>query len=80
LTSSPRGTAQAAAAIVDDMGDPRKWLVEHGADDIEHAGGSLYAHLNRVYDRLGAVTTSEASSVTGPGWPPQRSSRTPAEC
>jgi hypothetical protein len=47
------------------MGDPRKWLVEHGADDIEHAGGSLYAHLNRVYDRLGALGLDEPLRMAG---------------
>ena len=33
----------------------RAWLREHGADDIAHAGGSLYAHLGRVHDRLASL-------------------------
>ena len=33
----------------------RAWLREHGAETIEHPGGTLYAHLGRVHDRLGAL-------------------------
>jgi|1186.fasta_scaffold106722_2 hypothetical protein len=33
----------------------RDWLRQHGADTIEHPGGSLYAHLSRVYGRLGRL-------------------------
>ena len=31
------------------------WLREHGAEAIDHPGGTLYAHLGRVHDRLGAL-------------------------
>jgi hypothetical protein len=37
------------------MGDVRQWLRERGADRIEHAGGSLFAHLCRVHDRLAGL-------------------------
>src|SRR5688572_29589183 len=33
----------------------RAWLRERGAETIEHPGGTLYAHLGRVHDRLGAL-------------------------
>jgi hypothetical protein len=33
----------------------RHWLRERGAGDVPHAGGSLYDHLGRVYDRMGAL-------------------------
>lgn len=33
----------------------RAWLREHGAETIDHPGGTLYAHLGRVHDRLGAL-------------------------
>ncbi|MET8154633.1 DUF6817 domain-containing protein [Actinoplanes sp. NPDC049668] len=33
----------------------RAWLRERGAESIEHPGGTLYAHLGRVHDRLGAL-------------------------
>jgi hypothetical protein len=32
----------------------REWLRERGADAIEHVGGTLYAHLCRVHDRMAA--------------------------
>jgi hypothetical protein len=35
--------------------DVRHWLRERGAEMIEHPGGTLYAHLGRVHDRLGAL-------------------------
>jgi hypothetical protein len=31
----------------------RAWLRQHGAETIDHPGGTLYAHLSRVHDRLG---------------------------
>ena len=34
------------------MKEVQDWLRDRGADEIEHAGGTLYAHLNRVRDRL----------------------------
>ncbi|GAA3338728.1 hypothetical protein GCM10020358_19860 [Amorphoplanes nipponensis] len=33
----------------------RAWLRERGAEHIEHPGGTLYAHLGRVHDKLGAL-------------------------
>ena len=33
----------------------RAWLRDRGAERIEHPGGTLYAHLGRVHDRLGAL-------------------------
>jgi hypothetical protein len=32
--------------------DVRAWLRERGAETIDHPGGTLYAHLGRVHDRL----------------------------
>lgn len=36
-------------------GDVRAWLRERGAQTIPHPGGTLYAHLSRVCERLGAL-------------------------
>jgi hypothetical protein len=36
------------------------WLRERGAESVPHAGGSLYAHLGRVADRLAGHGASEA--------------------
>ena len=33
----------------------RAWLRERGTEEVEHPGGTLYAHLGRVHDRLGAL-------------------------
>jgi hypothetical protein len=33
----------------------RAWLRERGAERVAHPGGTLYAHLGRVHDRLGAL-------------------------
>ncbi|MGA5298675.1 DUF6817 domain-containing protein [Nucisporomicrobium flavum] len=35
--------------------DVRAWLRERGAETIEHPGGTLYAHLGRIHDRLAAL-------------------------
>lgn len=35
--------------------DMRAWLRQHGAETIDHPGGTLYAHLSRVHDRLGRL-------------------------
>jgi hypothetical protein len=43
----------------------RDWLLERGADSIEHAGGSLYAHLGRVHDRLTALGLDEELQLAG---------------
>jgi hypothetical protein len=45
--------------------DAKAWLFERGADDIEHAGGSLYAHLCRVHDRLAALGLDEDVRLAG---------------
>ena len=47
------------------MRDPRAWLRDRGADEIEHAGGSLYAHLCRVHDRLAALGLDEDVRLAG---------------
>lgn len=31
------------------------WLRERGTEAVDHPGGTLYAHLGRVHDRLGAL-------------------------
>jgi hypothetical protein len=31
------------------------WLRDRGAESIDHAGGTLHAHLSRVHDRLAAL-------------------------
>jgi hypothetical protein len=35
--------------------DVQEWLRQRGAETIEHPGGTLYAHLCRVHDRLGTL-------------------------
>ncbi|MDG4780382.1 hypothetical protein O7614_12095 [Micromonospora sp. WMMD961] len=35
--------------------DMRAWLRQHGAETVGHPGGTLYAHLSRVHDRLGGL-------------------------
>ncbi|MET8838127.1 DUF6817 domain-containing protein [Micromonospora sp. NPDC004540] len=35
--------------------DTRTWLRGCGAEAIEHPGGTLYAHLCRVQERLAAL-------------------------
>jgi hypothetical protein len=35
--------------------DMRTWLRRHGAETIDHPGGTLYAHLSRVHERLGRL-------------------------
>jgi len=47
------------------MRDPQSWLRERGADRIDHAGGSLYAHLGRVHDRLTALGLGEEVRLAG---------------
>lgn len=43
----------------------RAWLRERGAEQIPHAGGSLYEHLNRVRDRLALHGLSEDEQLAG---------------
>jgi hypothetical protein len=40
-----------------------QWLRARGAESIPHAGGSLYAHLGRVADRLAGHGASEAECL-----------------
>jgi hypothetical protein len=43
----------------------RAWLRQRGAETIEHPGGSLYAHLNRVRDRLAALGCDRDTQLAG---------------
>jgi hypothetical protein len=43
----------------------RAWLRERGAETIDHPGGTLYAHLGRVHDRLGALGHGEDVCLAG---------------
>ena len=43
----------------------RAWLRERGAEKIDHPGGTLYAHLGRVHDRLGALGHDEPTRLAG---------------
>ena len=43
----------------------RGWLREHGAETIEHPGGTLYAHLLRVHDRLRADGADPDTALAG---------------
>jgi uncharacterized protein DUF6817 len=43
----------------------RAWLRDRGAETIDHPGGTLYAHLGRVHDRLGALGHDEPTRLAG---------------
>jgi hypothetical protein len=43
----------------------RDWLRQHGAEAIEHPGGTLYAHLNRVHDRLATLGCDRDTQLAG---------------
>ena len=43
----------------------KAWLRERGAERIDHPGGTLYAHLGRVHDRLGALGHGEPVRLAG---------------
>jgi hypothetical protein len=43
----------------------RQWLCELGAERIPHAGGSLYQHLGRVFERLGALGLDADVQIAG---------------
>ncbi|WP_155370235.1 DUF6817 domain-containing protein [Catellatospora vulcania] len=45
--------------------DLREWLRGRGAETIDHAGGSLYAHLSRVHDRLVRLGLSADVQLAG---------------
>jgi hypothetical protein len=40
-------------------------LMVRGADELDHAGGSLYVHLHRVAKRLGSLGASETLMLAG---------------
>jgi hypothetical protein len=46
-------------------GAVRAWLRRHGAETISHPGGTLYAHLCRVHDRLGTLGTGADLRLAG---------------
>ncbi|AGZ42612.1 DUF6817 domain-containing protein [Actinoplanes friuliensis] len=41
------------------------WLRERGAETIDHPGGTLYLHLGRVHDRLGALGHDPGVQLAG---------------
>jgi hypothetical protein len=43
----------------------KAWLRERGAQTIDHPGGTLYAHLGRVHDRLGALGHDPSVRLAG---------------
>ncbi|MER5458432.1 DUF6817 domain-containing protein [Micromonospora sp. NPDC002389] len=43
----------------------RDWLREHGAERIDHPGGTLYAHLCRVGERLAALGCGSDVATAG---------------
>ena len=43
----------------------RVWLRRHGAEQIAHPGGNLYAHLCRVSERLAVLGCSSAVQAAG---------------
>jgi hypothetical protein len=43
----------------------RAFLREHGAESIEHPGGTLYAHLCRVQERLAALGAAVPGQLAG---------------
>ena len=43
----------------------RDWLRQRGTETIEHPGGTLYAHLSRVYDRLGRLGLDDDTRLAG---------------
>ena len=42
-----------------------RFLLDHGADRIDHPGGTLYAHLNRVAEQLAAWGASDEVVLAG---------------
>ncbi|MEV4135434.1 DUF6817 domain-containing protein [Dactylosporangium sp. NPDC049742] len=43
----------------------RAWLRQRGAEAIDHPGGTLYAHLSRVHDRLGRLGSGAEVRLAG---------------
>jgi catechol 2,3-dioxygenase-like lactoylglutathione lyase family enzyme len=50
---------------VDRRAHAERFLVSHGAEEIEHPGGTLLAHLRRVADQLAAWGASEDLVLAG---------------
>lgn len=46
-------------------GDVHVWLRQRGAETITHPGGTLYAHLCRVHDRLGELGLDPDGRLAG---------------
>jgi hypothetical protein len=51
--------------VTADVAAVRELLRARGAESIEHPGGTLYAHLGRVADRLGRLGAPEHVRVAG---------------
>lgn len=47
------------------MGEAQAWLIAHGAKEIDHPGGTLYAHLVRIQERLRSLGLSEHVQLAG---------------
>lgn len=45
--------------------DVRRWLRQRGAETIQHPGGTLYAHLCRVHDRLAELGCGVDAQLAG---------------
>ncbi len=45
--------------------DMRAWLRQRGAETIDHPGGTLYAHLSRVHERLGRLGLGAEVQLAG---------------
>lgn len=48
-----------------DRAPAESFLLEHGAEDIDHPGGTLYAHLRRVADQLAAWDAADDVVLAG---------------
>lgn len=48
-----------------DRARAERFLLDHGADRIDHPGGTLYAHLGRVADRLATWGSSDDVVLAG---------------
>ncbi|WP_406044682.1 hypothetical protein OG799_09565 [Micromonospora sp. NBC_00898] len=45
--------------------DVRRWLRQRGTETIQHLGGTLYAHLCRVHDRLAELECGVDAQLAG---------------
>jgi hypothetical protein len=64
-SGSASRSASAYSRAVGTGKDVRVWLCEHGAEQIPHPGGNLYAHLCRVSDRLALLGCSSEVQAAG---------------